>query len=123
MKLRTVAVLTLILASSLSFSLIIFNFNIPVFGSDFGSIKIYSDVYTGGGNSSKPINQFDPVNKEVYTTETVKWTNPTASKPYPHIVAFIGNNSIELKSKISNITKPLKSSNLQSVVTNLNKLI
>jgi len=71
MKLRTFAVLTLILASSLSFSLIIFNFNIPVFGSHFGSIKIYSDVYTGGGNSSKPINQFDPVNKEVYTTETV----------------------------------------------------
>lgn len=69
------------------------------------------------------INQFDPVNKEVYTTKTVKWTNPTAGKPYPHIVAFIGNHSIELKSKISNITKPLQSSNLQSVVTNLNKLI
>jgi hypothetical protein len=69
------------------------------------------------------INQFDPVNKEVYATETVKWTNPAAGKPYPHIVAFIGNHSIELKSKISKITKPLQSSNLQSVVTNLNKLI
>jgi len=43
----------------------IINFNIPAFGKYFGDIKVYSDVYTGGGNSSKPINQFDPVNKEI----------------------------------------------------------
>ena len=123
MKLQTEVVLIIILASSLSFSLLVFNFNIPVFAFHFGPIKIYSDVYTGGGNGRKPINEFDPVNKENYIGETVKWSNPTAGKPYPHIVAFIGNQSTELTSKISNITMPLKSSDLQSVVTNLNKLI
>jgi plastocyanin len=95
----------------------------PVFGYHLGPISIYSDVYSGGGNSSKPINEFDPVNKEIFAGEAVKWSNPTAGAPYPHIVAFVSNQSTELNSKISNITKPLQSSNLQSVITNLNKLL
>ena len=122
-ELGTVVTLTLIMTSSLSFCLMIINFNIPAFGKYFGDIKVYSDVYTGGGNSSKPINQFDPVNKEIYVGQTIKWSNPTAGAPYPHIVVFVSNQSAELESKISNITKPLHSSNGQSVVGNLNKLL
>jgi plastocyanin len=109
------------LASILSFTLL--NFNTPVFSYHFGPVNIYSDVYTGGGNSSAPLNEFDPVNKEIFAGETVKWSNPTAGSPYPHIVAFITNQSTELKSKISSITRPLHSSNLQSVISNLNKLL
>lgn len=123
MKLRTVVTLTLIMASSLSFSLIIFNFNTPALGAEFGNIKVYSDIYTGGGNTSKPINQFDPVNKEIYVGQTIKWSNPIAGAPYPHIVVFIGNQSSDLASKISSITKPLHSSNGQSVIGNLKKLL
>ena len=115
----SLAILSLVLASWLIF--IVPNLNNPIFGFHFGAIKIYSDVYTGGGNSSKPINQFDPVNKEVYTGETIKWSNPTAGKPHPHIVAFISNQSTELKSKISNITSTLQSSNLGSLISDLNK--
>jgi plastocyanin len=94
----------------------------PAFAYHFGPVNIYSDVYAGGGNSSSPINEFDPVNKEIFAGETIKWSNPTAGAPYPHIVAFISNQSTELKSKISNITKQLQTSNLQSVISNLNKL-
>ena len=123
MKLRNVAVLILVLVSSLSFSVMIFSFNISVYGSHFGTTIIYSDVFTGKGNSSKPINQFDPLNREIYAGEIVKWSNPTAGSPYPHIVAFISNQSAELQSKISEITRPLESSNAQSVVKNLNDLL
>lgn len=122
-ELGTVVTLTLIMASSLSFCLMIINFNIPAFGKYFNDIKVYSDVYTGGGSSSKPINQFDPVNKEIYVGQTIKWSNPTAGAPYPHIVVFVSNQSAELESKISSITKPLHSLNGQSVVGNLNKLL
>ena len=75
------------------------------------SLWCYQNIFRclyGRGNSSKPINQFNPVNKEVYTGETIKWSNPTAGKPHPHIVAFISNQSTELKSKISNITSTLQ---------------
>ncbi len=121
MKIITLAVLclVLVLGSSLSVS----NSNSVVFAFHFGTTRIYSDVYTGAGNSSAPINEFDPENREIYTGETVKWSNPTAGKPYPHIVTFIGNQSTELKSKISNITMTFQSSNLESLISNLNKSI
>ncbi len=121
LKITTVAIISIILASGLTFSLS--NLLMPTFGSHLGDITIYSDVYTGGGNSSKPINQFDPVNKEIYASETVKWTNPTAGRPYPHMVTFIGNQSNELRSKISNFTKTFQSPNLESLVNNLIKLV
>lgn len=108
-----------------AFSFILLSFNSPVFGFHFGRISIFSDVYTGAGNSTSPINKFDPVNREIYTNETVKWSNPTAGAPYPHIVAFISNKSTEVQSKISKITKPVQASNsnLQYVINNLNKLL
>ena len=122
MKIRTLTILSLVL--TLGMTSIILNLNTPVFGFHFGTIKVYSDAYTGGGNSSKPINEFDPVNKEILSGETVKWSNPTAGHPYPHIVTFIGNKSTDLlKSKISNVTKTLRSSDLQSLISDLNKLI
>ena len=121
MKIITLAILSLVFGLALSFT--ISNLNSPTFGFHFGSTRIYSDVYTGGGNSSKPINEFDPLNREIYTGETVKWSNPTAGKPYPHIVAFIGNQSTEIKSKISNITRTFQSSNLESLISYLNKSI
>jgi len=97
---------------TLTFSIV----TIPVNGSHFGIISIASNIYTGGGNSSFSINKFDPINKEVYATETVQWTNPTAGKPYPHMVIFIGNQSSALiKLKISNISRILQSTDLQSV--------
>jgi hypothetical protein len=120
MKITTLVILSLVFALGLSFSS---NLNSPIFGFHFGTTRIYSDVYTGGGNSSKPINEFDPLNREIYTGEAVKWSNPTTGKPYPHIVAFIGNESTELKSKISNITGTFQSSNLDSLISSLNKLI
>ena len=109
MKITTLVILCLVFA--LGFSLSVSNSNSIVFGFHLGTTRIYSDVYTGGGNNSKPINEFDPLNREIYTGETVKWSNPTAGKPYPHIVAFIGNQSSEIKSKISNITRVFQSSN------------
>ena len=121
MKITTLAILCLVFA--LGFSLSVSNLNSTIFGFHFGTTRIYSDVYTGGGNNSKPINEFDPLNREIYTGETVKWSNPTAGKPYPHIVAFIGNQSSEIKSKISNITRVFQSSNLESLISNLNKLV
>lgn len=60
------------------------NMNLQVFAT-LGSFMIYSDVYTGGGNTSMPLNIFDPVNKTIYTGESIKWTNPTGGKPYPHM--------------------------------------
>ena len=120
-KITTLTILSLVFALGLTFS--VSNLNSPLFGFHFGTTRIYSDVYTGGGNSSKPINEFDPLNREIYTGETVKWSNPTAGKPYPHIVAFIGNQSNELKSEISNITKTFQSSNLESLISNLNESI
>jgi hypothetical protein len=118
---KTVTVLVFILVSGVSYS--ISTFVILAYGYHFGPVIIYSDVFTGGGNTSIPINEFDPVNKEIYTGEIVKWSNPTRGGPYPHIVAFISNQSAELQLKISNITRPLESSNVQSVVKNLNELL
>ena len=108
------------MVSGLSYAFLIFG--TLAYGFHLGSTVIYSDVFTGSGNTSKPINEFDPVNREIYTGEIVKWSNPTAGSPYPHIVAFISNQSAELQLKISNITRPLESSNAQSVVKNLNEL-
>lgn len=121
LKLWIVAVSISVLASISAFTL--FNSNISVFGNHFGSVIIYSDVYTGGGNSSNPINEFDPVKKEIYSGETVKWSNPTAGIPFPHMVTFVSNQSIEINSKILNITKSLQSSNPQDVISNLNKFV
>jgi len=89
----------------------------------FGKISIFSDVFTSKSNSSKPINQFDPLNREIYSGDVIKWSNPTAGKPYPHTVTFISNESNTLESKISNITRTFQSSDLQSLVGNLNKLV
>jgi len=62
MKIITLAVLclVLVLGSSLSVS----NSNSVVFAFHFGTTRIYSDVYTGAGNSSAPINEFDPENRD-----------------------------------------------------------
>jgi hypothetical protein len=96
---------------------------IPVVATHIGPMSVFSDVFTGGGNSSNPINEFDPINKEIYVTETIKWSNPTAGQPYPHTVTFIGNESSPLlKSKISNITKTFQSNNLQSLISKLMNL-
>jgi plastocyanin len=92
-----------------------------------GKITVASNVYTGGGNSSNHINKFDPVNREVYANETVQWSNPTAGKPYPHMVTIIGNQSPPiLESKISNFSRILQTTDFQSVnfqqlSNNLNK--
>jgi len=95
----------------------------PAIASHFGSIRVFTDVFTGGGNSSNPINAFDPLNKEVYVTETIKWSNPTAGPPHPHTVTFIGNQSSpEFKSKITDITNTFRSNNSQSLISNLIKL-
>jgi plastocyanin len=99
------------------------NLTIPVVATHIGPMSVFSDVFTGGGNSSNPINEFDPINKEIYVTETIKWSNPTAGQPYPHTVTFIGDESSPLlKSKISNITKSFQSNNLKSLISNLIKL-
>ena len=120
-KPKSVTVLVFIVVSGLSYTFLIFG--TLAYGFHFGSTVIYSDVFTGSGNTSKPINEFDPVNREIYSGEIVKWSNPTAGSPYPHIVAFISNQSAELQSKISNIARPLETSNAQSVVKNLNELL
>lgn len=85
---------------------------------------VYSNVYTGGGNTSIPLNQFDPIEKEIVTGESIKWSNPTAGKPYPHMVVFFGNTSDnQLKLKILNMSKSLSASNSESIINNLNNLM
>jgi plastocyanin len=116
-------VVILILLFTLGLSLGFFNPTMPVVATHIGPMSVFSDVFTGGGNSSNPINQFDPINKEIYVTETIKWSNPTAGQPFPHTVTFIGNESSPLlKSKISSITKTFQSNNLRSLISNLIKL-
>ncbi len=116
-------VVILILLFTLGLSLGLSNLTIPAVATHIGPMSVFSDVFTGGGNSTNPINEFDPINKEIYVTETIKWSNPTAGQPYPHTVTFIGNESSPvLKSKISNITKTFQSNNLQSLISNLIKL-
>ena len=116
-------VMILILLFTLGLSLGLSNLTIPVVATHIGPMSVFSDVFTGGGNSSNPINEFDPFNKEIYVTETIKWSNPTAGQPYPHTITFIGNEiSPLLKSKISNITKSFQSNNLKSLISNLIKL-
>lgn len=122
-QLKMTIVVILILLFTLGLSLGLFNPTMPVVATHIGPMSVFSDVFTGGGNSSNPINQFDPINKEIYVTETIKWSNPTAGQPFPHTVTFIGNESSPLlKSKISNITKTFQSNNLQSLISNLIKL-
>jgi hypothetical protein len=122
-QLKTTIVMIVILLFLLGLSLGLFNIIMPAVASHFGSIAVFSDVFTGGGNSSYPINEFDPLNKEIYVTETIKWSNPTAGPPHPHTVTFIGNQSSPaLKSKIANITNTFRSSNSQSLISNLIKL-
>jgi len=122
-QLKMTIVVILILLFTLGLSLGLFNPTMPVVATHIGPMSVFSDVFTGGGNSSNPINQFDPINKEIYVTETIKWSNPTAGPPHPHTVTFIGNQSSPaLKSKIANITNTLQSSNSQSLISNLIKL-
>jgi plastocyanin len=121
LKMIIVVILTLLFTLGLSLGLS--NLIIPVVATHIGLMSVFSDVFTGGGNSNNPINEFDPINKEIYVTETIKWSNPTAGQPYPHTVTFIGNESSPLlKSKISNVTKSFQSNNLQSLISNLIKL-
>lgn len=120
-KAQNISVLLFVMTSILFLTL--FGTNNLAFGSHFGSVTIYSDVYAGSGNSSNPVNEFDPVEKEIFSGETVKWSNPTAGAPYPHIVTFFSNQSNELKFKIGNFTLPLQSSNPKTVIDILNKLI
>jgi plastocyanin len=122
-QLKMTIVVILILLFTLGLSLGLFNPTMPVVATHIGPMSVFSDVFTGGGNSSNPINQFDPINKEIYVTETIKWSNPTAGPPHPHTVTFIGNQSSPaLKSKIANITNTFRSSNSQSLISNLIKL-
>jgi hypothetical protein len=122
-ELKMTIVVFVILLFALGLSIGLFNLIMPAVASHFGSIRVFSDVFTGGGNSSNPINEFDPLNKEIYVTETIKWSNPTAGPPHPHTVTFIGNQSFPaLKSKISNITNTFRSNNSQSLISNLIKL-
>jgi hypothetical protein len=105
-QLKMTIVVILILLFTLGLSLGAFNPTMPIVATHIGPMSVFSDVFTGGGNSTNPINQFDPINKEIYVTETIKWSNPTAGRPFPHTVTFIGNESSPLlKSKISSITK------------------
>ena len=98
--------------------------NSQVYGIHFGDLRIYSNVYTGGGNTSMPLNEFDPIKKEIFAGESIKWSNPTAGRPYPHMVVFLSNTTDEqLKLKISNITKSLNASSYESLINNLNKLM
>jgi len=120
-KIITAIVLSLLLSIMMGFYIMNYCVNVQAF--HFGKISIFSDVFTGKGNSSKPINQFDPLNREIYAGDVIKWSNPTAGKPYPHTVTFIGNESTTVESKISNITRTFQSSDLQSLVSNLNKLV
>jgi hypothetical protein len=112
----TIAVI-LTLLFTLGLSLGLSNLTIPVAATHIGPLRVFSDVFTGGGNSSTPINEFDPFNKEIYVTETIKWSNPTAGQPYPHTVTFIGNESSPLVK-----SKSFQSNNLQSLISNLIKL-
>lgn len=122
-QLKMTIVVILILLFTLGLSLGLFNPTMPVVATHIGPMSVFSDVFTGGGNSSYPINEFDPLNKEIYVTETIKWSNPTAGPPHPHTVTFIGNQSSPaLKSKIANITNTFRSSNSQSLISNLIKL-
>jgi plastocyanin len=122
-QLKMTIVVILILLFTLGLSLGLFNPTMPVVATHIGPMSVFSDVFTGGGNSSNPINQFDPIKKEIYVTETIKWSNPTAGQPFPHTVTFIGNESSPLlKSKISSITKTFQSNNLRSLISNLIKL-
>ena len=122
-ELKMTFVVFVILLFALGLSIGLFNLIMPAVASHFGSIMVFSDVFTGGGNSSNPINEFDPLNKEIYVTETIKWSNPTAGPPHPHTVTFIGNQSSPaLKSKIANITNTFRSNNSQSLISNLIKL-
>ena len=116
-------IVILILLFTIGLSLGFSNLIIPAVATHIGPMSVFSDVFTVGGNSSNPINEFDPINKEIYVTETIKWSNPTAGQPYPHTVTFIGNESSPvLKSKISNIPKTFQSNNLRSLISNLIKL-
>jgi hypothetical protein len=122
-ELKMTFVVFVILLFALGLSIGLFNLIMPAVASHFGSIRVFSDVFTGGGNSSNPINEFDPLNKEIYVTETIKWSNPTAGPPHPHTVTFIGNQSSPaLKSKIANTTNTFRSNNSQSLISNLIKL-
>jgi plastocyanin len=97
---------------------------LKAFAYHMGPVFIYSDVYTGGGNTSMPLNEFDPVSKKIFAGESIKWTNPTAGKPYPHMVVFFSNSSDnQLKQKILNISKSLSASNYESIINNLNNLM
>jgi plastocyanin len=109
--------------SVISILLFVQNMNLQVF-APLGSFMIYSDIYTGGGNTSMPLNIFDPVNKTIYAGESIKWTNPTAGKPYPHMVVFFGNASDnQQKQKILDLSKSLPASDPESVINNLNNLV
>lgn len=120
MKISSILITIFIVAALFT---LVLNPSNSVFAYHFGNIAVYSDVSVGGGNSSTPINRFDPIGREIYAGETVKWSNPTAGKPYPHIVVFTGNQSTELNAKLSNITETLRTSNAESIISDLNKLI
>ena len=121
MNLTIFVILNLVVVSVFLFA---YNVNLQAFGYHFGPIIIYSDVYTGGGNSSEPSNEFDPVNKTIFTGESVKWSNPTSGKPYPHMVVFFGNATDNpIRQKILNISESLSTSDSESIIDNLNNLM
>ena len=104
--------------------IIVQTISLQAFAFHLGPIIIYSDVYTGRGNTSIPLNEFDPVKKEIFAGESIKWSNPTAGKPYPHMVVFFGNASDnQLKLKILNLSKSLSASNSDTIINNLTKLM
>ena len=89
-----------------------------------GHNVLYLEVFVGmeeNGKGSKA--EFDPLNKEIYATETIRWYNPTPGALIPHTVTFISNQSSPLlKSKIMETAMKINSSNAQTLNTSLAKL-
>lgn len=118
------AIFMILMVTVISVFLFAQSMSFKAFGYHFGPINIYSDVFTGSGNTSIPLNEFDPVKKEIFTGESIKWSNPTAGKPYPHMVVFFGNTSDnQLNLKILNMFKSLSALNSESIINNLNNLM
>lgn len=118
------AIFVMLSVTIISVFLYLQSIDLQTFAYHMGPVIIYADVYAGGGNTSMHINEFDPVKKEIFAGESIKWSNPTAGKPYPHMVVFFGNSSDnQLKQKILNISRSLSASNSESIINNLDNLM
>jgi len=57
-QLKSTVVVILALCFTYALNLGFFTLISPAIATHFGSVIVYSDVFTGGGNSSIPINKF-----------------------------------------------------------------